>query len=263
MAMLKSIAFLLLVLVYPFTAQGSDKALERIVANGEMNCGVYVLGTIFSYDKDGKPKGFTVDLMREVGARLDVKIKYTEISSFATLRQDMDTGKFDMVCAPTLFFFSTAMKFLPSKYIAQDQINVYADGQKDISALKDVQDLNDPRYIFVGMDGELGGLYVPTQFPKAKLTMLPQGSSPGQMFLELQTKKADFLLLTRVAAQAFLKENPGKIKLVGKISDLRPSLRLFYPADSYQLKANVDAALDELEHDGRLAALLKKHDLLF
>jgi len=261
--MLKYLAAVFLFLLLPFHAMAQDKVLDRIVAKGEINCGVYVLGTVFSYDTSGKPKGFTVDLMDQVSLRTGLKIKYTEISSFATLRQDMETGKFDMICAPVLFFPSTAMKFLPGNYIARDEINIYADASIDTSKITKVEDLNAPSARFVGMDGELGGIYVPKLFPKAKLTMLPQGVTPAQMFLELQTKKADYILLSRVAAQAYGKDNPNKIKLVQKLSALYPSIRFFYPADSYQLKANIDAVLDEVEREGIMQSLLKKHDLLF
>lgn len=41
----------------------------------------------------------------------------------------------------------------------------------------------------------------------------------------------------------------------------RPSVHLFYPLDSYQLKANLDAILEQVFHDGTMELLLKKHNL--
>ncbi len=67
-------------------AHAEDKTLARINKTQEINCGVYTLGSIFSYDPAGKPQGFTVDLMSEIAARTGLKIKYSEISSFGTLR---------------------------------------------------------------------------------------------------------------------------------------------------------------------------------
>lgn len=260
---MRKLILTLLLLLLPLSASAEDKAMERIVKNGEINCGVYALGTIFSYDTAGKPKGFTVDLMNEISMRTGLKIKYTEISSFATLGLDMNAGKFDMICAPVLFFPPTSMKFLPSLYLGTDEINIYADASLDTSKIKKMEDLNNPEYIFVGMDGELGGLYAPKMFPKAKLSMLPLGTAPSQMFMDLQTKKAHFMMLTRLAAQAFLKENPGKLKMVLETPLVKPSVRLFYPVDSAALKANMDALLEELQHEGTLSKLFKKHDLTF
>lgn len=259
-------AFILLMLsalCLPLMAHAEDRALERIQKNNEINCAVYVLGTIFSYDTSGKPQGFTVDLMNEISKRTGKKIKYTEITSFGTMRQDLDMGKMDMICSPVLLIPATAFGFLPGKLLTIDQINIYADGAADISGIKTLADLNDPKYTFVGMDGELGGLYVPRLFPNAKLNLLSQGSLPTQMFMELHTKKANFVVLSKLAELAYLKDNPGKLKRVTNESLLRPSVRLFYPSESHQLKANIDAILDELDAEGILEPLLVKYNLKY
>jgi ABC-type amino acid transport substrate-binding protein len=241
------------------SAQAQDAALERIQKNNEINCAVYVLGTIFSYDKAGKPQGFTVDLMNEISKRTGMNVRYTEISSFATIKQDLDSGKMDMVCSPVLLIPATVFKFLPGKMLAQDPVNIYTDGGANISDIKSFSQLNDPKYTFVGMDGELGGMYVPRLFPKAKLTVLSQGSLPAQMFMELHTKKANFVILSNMAAQAYLKENPGKLKQVTKDHFIDTSIRFLYPAESHHLKASIDAVLDEVESEGILDQLLTKH----
>ncbi|MEJ0063448.1 MAG: transporter substrate-binding domain-containing protein [Alphaproteobacteria bacterium] len=261
--MLKALLALALILAMPFSAHAEDKAFERINKNQEINCGVYVLGTIFSYDASGQPQGFTVDLFKEVSERTGLKVRYTEISSFATLLQDLNGGKYDMTCAPLLLLPSTAMKYLPGYFIGSDEINIYADGEKDISGIKTLADLNDPKYTFVGMDGELGGIYVPKMFPKAKLNLLAMGLSVSNMFLELRGKKADFVVLSRIAANAYLKDNPGQLKKAGDGSILKVSVRVFYPPESYKLKANIDAIIDEIQRDGTMDKLLKKHGLNF
>lgn len=244
-------------------AHAEDRALERIQKNNEINCAVYVLGTVFSYDQSGNPQGFTVDLMNEISKRTGKKIKYTEITSFGTLRQDLDMGKMDMICSPVLLIPATVFGFLPGKLLTMDQINIYADGAVDVSGIKTLSELNNEKYTFIGMDGELGGLYVPRLFPKAKLNLLPQGAMPTQMFMDLHTKKANFVVLSKLAELAYLKDNPGKLKRVTNESLLRPSVRLFYPAESHQLKANIDAILDELDAEGVLSQLLIKYNLKY
>ncbi len=84
-----------------------------------------------------------------------------------------------------------------------------------------------------------------------------------QMFLELHGKKANFVILSRLAANAYLKDNPGKLKQVTTESIARPSIRLFYPNEAYGLKANIDAILDELQRDGTMERLLKAQNLYF
>lgn len=258
--MFRIIVFIAL-LILPLTAQADDKVMARIAAKGEINCGVYTLGSIFSFDPAGKPQGFTVDLMTDIAARAGIHVKYTEVSSFATLQEDMNGGKFDMICAPILLIPATAMKYLPSIYITADPINIYADATTDLSAIKKLSDMNDPKYTFVGMDNELGGIYVPKLFPKAKLNLLAMGSMVPQMFMEVHTKKANFVVLSRLAANAYQQQNPGKLKQVTNESLLYPSIRLLYPKDSPALKANIDAFIEELQNDGTMDKLLQKHGL--
>ena len=190
--MLKIISLLFLMVFGTASAYAEDKALARIQKNQEINCGVYVLGSIFSYAPDGSPQGFTADFFKEVSLRTGLKVKYSEISSFATLFEDLKIGHYDMVCSPLLFFPATAMKATPGVFLSEDPINIYADASADLSNIKSLDQLNDEKYTFVGMDGELGGIYVPKLFPKAKLNFLPVGTSAANMPMEVHTKKHNF-----------------------------------------------------------------------
>lgn len=255
--------FFLVLTCMAFTGQAvaKDGPLERIRKSQEINCGVYVLGSIFSYDKEGNPDGFTTDLMKEVGLRAGFKVKYSEISSFATIFEDLNTGHYDMICAPLLFIPATAMRALPGAFIMDDPINIYADGGADVSAIKSLDQLNNEKYTFVGMDNELGGIYVPKLFPKAKLNLLPLGTPVSNMMMDVNTKKADFVIFSRLAHRAFEQANPGKLKQVTDKSIVDASVRLFYPEGADALKANIDAVVEDMTRDGTLDKLLKKHGL--
>ncbi len=261
---MKFISFLslLVLLLSSGSAFAEDKAFKRIQKNQEINCGVYVLGSVFSYGPDGEPQGFTADLFREVSQRTGLKIRYTEISSFATLFEDMKTGHFDMICSPLLAFPSSMMKGLPGAFISEDPVNIYADSSRDLSGITSLDQLNDEKYTFVGMDGELGGIYVPIKFPKAKLVMLPQGTPPSNMFLEVHTKKADFVILSRLAEKAYHQANPGKLQQVTDEAVVPASVRLFFAEDSINLRANMDVIIEDMKRDGSLDRLLRKHGLV-
>ena len=64
--MFKTLLLILLIAFGTTNAHAEDKALARIQKNQEINCGVYVLGSIFSYAPDGNPQGFTADFFKEV-----------------------------------------------------------------------------------------------------------------------------------------------------------------------------------------------------
>ncbi len=255
------LSLILLLSFLPASAFAEDKAFKRIQEKREINCGVYVLGSIFSYDKDGNPQGFTVDLFKEVSERTGLKVKYKEISSFATLFEDLNVGHYDMVCSPILALPSTIMNGLFGTFISYDPINIYASSEMDISDITNLKQLNDSKYTFVGMDGELGGIYAPKKFPKAKLNLLPLGMTPANMFLEIDGKKADFIVLSSIAEKAYSKENPGKLQQVTDKSLVPSTVRLFFPEDSLKLQSNMDVVIDDIKRDGSLDKLLLKHGL--
>lgn len=259
--MLRSIFIFLALALFSTQAMADDAAFARVRKNQEINCGVYALGTIFSYDKAGAPRGLTVDLMNEIGDRTGLKVKYTEISSFATLFEDLKTGHFDMICSPLLLIPSTAMKGMPGAFIVEDPIHIYTDASTDMSGVTSLEQLNNEKYIFVGLDGELGGLYAPRLFPKAKLNLLPLGTPFSNLFMEVLTKKANFMIMSKLAFNAYDKENPGKLKAVTDKSMYDSSVRFFYPEGSETLRANMDVMVDDMRRDGTLDKLLKQNGL--
>lgn len=244
------------------SAMAEDMAFKRIQKKQEINCGVYVLGSIFSYGTDGEPEGLTVDLFNEISQRTNLKVRYTEISTFATLWEDLKAGRFDMVCSPLLAFPSSMMQGLPGAFISEDPVNIYADANADLSSITSLDQLNDPKYTFVGMDGELGGIFVPVRFPKATLKMLPIGTPFTNMFLELHTGKVDFVILSTLAEKAYSKANPGKIKKVTDASLTDASVRFFFAEDSFNLMTNMNVIVEDMKRDGTLDSLLKKHNLI-
>jgi ABC-type amino acid transport substrate-binding protein len=260
--MFKNTLILTLLILLSFPSYAEDRALARIQKNQEINCGVYVLGSIFSYSPDGKPQGFTADLFDEISLRTGLKVKYSEISSFGTLFEDLKTGHFDMICSPLLLIPATAMKGIPGAFISEDPINIYGDSKEDYSHITSLDQLNDEKYKFVGMDGELGGLYVPQIFPKAKLNLLPLGTPPSNMLMEVHTKKANFLIFSSLAFKAYDFQNPGKIKQITNQSMQNSSIRLFFPEGSETLRANMDAIIEDMKRDGTLDNLLKKNGLV-
>ena len=87
------------------------------------------------------------------------------------------------------------------------------------------------------------------------------GATPPNMMMEVHTKKANFLILSRLAFKAYDKENPGKLKQVTDQSLLNTSVRLFFPDGATTLKSNIDVIIEDMARDGTLERLLKEHGL--
>lgn len=253
------LALALLLLAVPAFAADKESAYERVIRSNELNCGTYVFNGLFTYNAAQQPEGFIPDLMAEVSKRLNLKIKWTEISSLALAFEDLAQGRYDMICAPFLVDGNLYKKALWGPALTYDPVYAYGDAAKDYSSVSSLAQLNSADYSFVGMDGELGGTYVPVTFPNAKLTMLPQGSNPGQMLMELMTGKVNFVVFGRIAFQAYEQENPGKIKQVKTKPIAVMPLRNGFGYNELQLRALYTAVIEDMQHDGTIDKLLEKH----
>ncbi|HOO51466.1 MAG TPA: hypothetical protein PLK94_09295 [Alphaproteobacteria bacterium] len=166
-----------------------------------------------------------------------------------------------MLCTPLLLLPSTSLKALPGDFLIEDAINIYGDASIDYSGVTNFEQLNDKKYTFVGMDNELGGIYAPQMFPEAKLNLLPLGTPPSNMFLDVFARKANFVVLSHLAELAYSQENPGKLKQVTERSLFKASVRLFYAEDSYILRTNIEAIVDDMRREGILDKIIAKNGL--
>jgi ABC-type amino acid transport substrate-binding protein len=255
-----SIALVIFFICHASTAQAVDHAYERLLKTGELNCGTYVFNGLFTYaPKTNTPEGFIPDVMNEVAERLNIKIKWTELSSFALAFEELEQGRYDMLCGPFAVDGDLYKKTIYGPALTYDALYVYGDAKKDYSAITSLEQLNSPKYSFVGMDGEFGGRYVPKLFPKAKLVMLPQGAAPGQMMLELETGKVNFIVFTKIAFQAYESANPGKLKQVNTKPLVIMPIRNAFARDGFELRSLYSSVIEDMKHDGTLDRLLKKY----
>jgi polar amino acid transport system substrate-binding protein len=81
----------------------------------------------------------------------------------------------------------------------------------------------------------------------------------GASILALIAKDVDGVVIDFVPAKGYIKDNAGKLKLGGEITQPEPLAFAFPPKST--LTAAVNAALAAMEADGTLAALNKKWDL--
>lgn len=241
-------------------AYSADRAYERLIKTGELNCGTYVFNNIFSYALGtNTPQGFTPDLMKEIANRLNIKIRWTEISSFAFIFEELEQGRYDMICAPVAIDGDFYKKTIYGPALTYDALYIYGNAKKDYSAIRSLSQLNSPKYSFVGMDGEFGGRYVPKIFPKARLVMLPQGALPGQMMMELETGKVDFMVMTHLAFQAYESADRGKMKRINTEPLTIMPIRNAFAKDGTILRSLYSSVIEDLQYDGTLKRLLEKY----
>ena len=251
----------LLFLVTPAHAEEQSR-FDRIFGTKQITCGSFVFNGLFEYAAEGnQPTGFFADVMTEASRRLGLTVTFKEIGSFATGFEELKSGRYDMLCASLASFAGNYGKMLFTTALFYDPIFVWGDASRDFSALKAVSDINQPNWRLSGMDGELGGIFGPIVFPNAKMHMVSQMSGAPTIILDMLTGKADFVLLTKAAAQAYTVTNPGKLQQVIAVPAAAYPIRFVFRPEDMRLKIIFDMVLEDMRADGSLQQLIKKYNL--
>lgn len=254
-----SICFITFLLPSHANALTSDGAYGRVKSKKELNCGVIVQTPYFSYDKKGKPIGFTPDLFAEIALRTGVRIKYTLVTGLNDVQKMLNTGKLDMMCTPLPSIPATSMKYLPGQPLTLDMVNVYT--LAGTAGPGTAAELNIPKYVFGGIEGELGALYTPILFPKAQSRVLREDTTPAQMIADLKAKKSHYMIMSDTAAASLSQTYPGILQPVLQKPLFQTAVKLFYPQASTRLYLNIEATIDDMKMDGRLNTLLDRYGL--
>lgn len=246
------------------SAQASEgDTFNKVFEQRSLHCGTFVFNNLYepALEKGGEANGFFADVMREVAARLQIKLSIGEISSFATGFEEVKSGRFDMLCASLASHAVNYDKMLFTTALFYDPIFPYGDAKRDYSDIKSRADINQEKWRIAGMDGELGGYYGPIVFPMATMHMVPQNSAVGMIMSDMFTNKADMVLITEAAAKAYMDANPGTLKkLIDEPIAMYPVRFVFRPGDE-RLQSVFNNVFEDLRAEGVIERLLQENHL--
>lgn len=231
--------------------------------NHTIHCGTFVFNNLYepAIDAKSNPTGFFADIMNEAAARLKMKATFAEIGSFSTGFEELKSGRYDMLCASLASHAANYEKMLFSTALFYDPLYPYGDAKKDYSSIKSREDINQPKWRIAGMEGELGGYYGPIVFPKATMQMIGQMSAVGGIMIEMFTGKADMILLTKAAADAYQKTNPGTLKqLLDEPVAMYP-IRFVFKPDDIKMKLMFDAVFEDMKAEGVIDRIKEKNGI--
>lgn len=257
--MLAALALCLLCL--PAFAAEKETAYERVMRTGTLRCGYFPYEPMLMRDPNtGAMSGIAADLTEAIGRRLNLKIEWSAEFGFATSVTDLQGGKFDVACMGfwrlplEAKFFGYTMPFSYSFM----QVYARADDKRFDNALEKI---NSKDITIVSADGHMSSSVARADFPLAKLNELPNMSSLTQQFEDILAGKADVLLTDSSAAAAYMKANPGKIKVVPAARPLHVFQNTF-AMDIHEtaLKSMMDSALIDIVGNGEMEKILKKYD---
>ena len=245
------------------TTSNSDKATatewERVQEAGVLK--VATPGTLYptSYHNDDKELvGYEIDMLNEIGKRLDLEIEYQEIGvaeAFTAVdsgKVDLSVNNFDMTEArKEKYNFSIPYKYSVGGYIVRE------DGSSGLEAA----DLSD-------WTGKKAGGGAGTQYMKLaeKLGAEPviYDNVTNDVYLrDVSTGRTDFIpndYYTQVIAIQWAKANFPDIKVKMGTAQYNPTEQgIVMSKANDSLKAKIDEALEAMKEDGTLKAISEKY----
>lgn len=201
---------LMMILLASTAAKAEDSAYDRVIAKGELICGVIPWAPYKVLDPNTKEwSGFSIDIYRKIFATLDIKVTFKEVV-LGNQVQDLNNGSVDAICDDGPWTMSAA-KFVDYSHTVY-ATPVYPFVRQDETRFMKRSDFNDAKVSFTGIDGDLSSDLVKRVFPAAKILTMGSMTDVTQLFVNVETKKADVTIADFPAFGVYSKTNPNKMK---------------------------------------------------
>lgn len=236
-------------------------ASTAVFKSRTLRCGYALVPPNLMKDPNtGQLSGTVYDIGNAIAEILGWKIEWAEEVPFATAIEGLQTHRYDVLCSALFARPNIMMQadFVGPFYYVP--VNVYVKpGQEN--RFTDRAQMNDPSLRIGMIDGTIPHLIAQTDFPKAQMVNLPEMSDYAENMLLLTTGKADMTFVDSSVASNFLKQHPGAMVMAPAVSPLRVFPVIFAVNKGEQPLLNtLNAAVDYLHNNGRMQAILKKHD---
>ncbi|MDR3425089.1 MAG: transporter substrate-binding domain-containing protein [Alphaproteobacteria bacterium] len=238
-----------------------ETAFERVMRTNTLRCGYGIWAPGLVKDlKTGELSGIFYDYLEAIGKHTGLKIEWTEEVGWADFPTALNNGRIDAMCFGAWPRANMAREVMYTEPIYYLPFYAYVrsdDGRFDHAADK----INSPDITISVMDAEMSSLLASTYFPKAKVFSIPQLSDASTLLLNVATGKADVTFTDAWTATAFMKQNPGKLKVV----PLDRPLQVFghtipVAQGETALVSFLNTATNELIDSGELDVIIKKYE---
>ena len=223
-------------------AQASGKPLlDEILDRKELRVGTFLqYPPIMFKDKNGEAQGFEVDMARDMGQALGVKVTFVD-SAWEGLLPGIQAGKFDVIIAQMAITAERAKVIHFAKPFEATGLVVVLSPKAALTDASDVKAvvgyLNKADKKVVVQLGSVNEKGKKLYFPTAQ-TVTIQNLLDG--YLQVSTGRADAYITDDVSALSYLKEHPGSCKIV--LSGRKQPYLINFPAGGGVPRGQVEFA---------------------
>ncbi|MFH1373443.1 MAG: ABC transporter substrate-binding protein [bacterium] len=240
--------------------QSNETLYQKVLKAGAIRCSYVAYPPYCIKDPNtGNMTGIFVEVMEEVGRKLELKIEWVEEVGWGTIFEGFESGRYDVHGSGLWQNSSRGKTGYFSVPLFYNAIRVWV--RSDDKRFKTLSDLNSPEVRIAVQDGAMEDIIAKTDFPKAQRISVPQLNPWSDNLLNMITKKADVTFAELSVITPFLEKNPGTLKEL----ELDQPIRVF--ANSYpfkmgedEFKAMIDAAITELISEGIVENILKRYE---
>lgn len=238
-------------------------AYERVVQSGILRCGYIIWPKFMEKDPNtGKFSGLDYEYTNAIAESLDLKVEWVMEVSAGLSVEALRTGKIDAVCTAEGPLFPSTTKYLAySEPLGYFPFFLYA-RQDDTRFDGDISQANNANIRIAVVDGDISTEIVKTFFPQATRHSMAQMASPAQMYMDVATNKADLFIDGPLSVESFMRENPGKIKMVKQskpLSVIPNTFSVLRGDEGRDLVDMLNQAIKNLRNSGKEAQILAKY----
>lgn len=150
-------------------ATAKPTVYDRVLSAGVIRCGYVTYPPGFITSPNGKPpSGIFADLIEATAHNLNLRIEWTRETGWASMIEDLNTDKFDMVCSPVWANSSRARLADFGTPIYYSAIGVCV-RRGDTRFVDNLAAIDNPSIKIATIDGEMSSIIAASDFPKANV----------------------------------------------------------------------------------------------
>lgn len=249
-------------------AKGSQSAgtaqaavYDRVIESGTIRAAYITYPPACMKDtKTGKMSGIFVETIEKAAENCGLKVQWTEEVGWGSQIEGLKADRYDIVGSPVWANPTRGKETTLSIPTYYSGIGIYV-RQNESRFRGDWATINSPNVRIATIDGETGDLIARTQFPNAQRVSLPQTADISQLFLQINTNKADVCFAEPYFAYEFLKNNPNSVKNIAAENPIRVLGNVYmFKRGEQDFKQMLDTALEDLLNSGYVDQLIDKYE---
>lgn len=208
----------------------------------------------------GKLSGIFVEVLNEVGERLELKVEWVEEVGWGAIFEGLNSNRHDVFGAGIWRNSSRGKVGDFSDPLFYNLIKVY--GRSDESRFSgSFDEINSPDIRISMMDGAMENLIANADYPEAKAVSVTQLNQWSDVLLNITSGKADLTFAEPSAVNRFLDKNPGELKELFGGKPVRAFANTYaFKHGEPEFKAMLNAAIEEIINDGTAEKIIRKYE---